>query len=440
MKYTKPIWYFHLKPFSPQDIYWIPFNELSNYEKKHVLYDDEYSDQILSDFDCAFQLLLKGCIRTTPNDIFYKNVNVLPADIYRFIRKYYNKSWIYLIFIWRILLFNNPFMELQAILHTRSIRRSSIFESYFEYDDYDSFIPNVIKAKEKVSIIIPTYNRYNLLKKLLKDLEEQEYSNFEVIIIDQSNPFQDFYYKHLDYRFRVIRQDDPLLWKARNEGVKLSKTNFLLFLDDDSIINSKWIIEHLKCLEYFDIDISAGVSKSIIGAKVPLNYNYFRYSDQIDTGNVLIKKQVFKKCGLFDRQFEKMRLGDGEFGARSYLYGFKNIYNPRAYREHIKASSGGLRAFGHWDAFRTRHFFSPKPVPSVLYFYRKYWGDPAAIYALLISIPLTYSPYKLKTNKSGYLLSMIIFILFFPIVFIQVLLSWKISNKMLSKGAMIEEL
>ena len=45
--------------------------------------------------------------------------------------------------------------------------------------------------------------------------------------------------------------------------------------------------------------------------------------------NVLIKKVVFDKCGLFDRQFEKQRMGDGEFGTRIYLSGFKNISNPK---------------------------------------------------------------------------------------------------------------
>ena len=37
-----------------------------------------------------------------------------------------------------------------------------------------------------------------------------------------------------------------------------------------------------------------GTSISLVGAPVPSNYNYFRWADQLDTGNVLVKRNVFK--------------------------------------------------------------------------------------------------------------------------------------------------
>ena len=54
----------------------------------------------------------------------------------------------------------------------------------------------------------------------------------------------------------------------------------------------------------------------------------------------MIKKKVFEKCSLFDEKFEKMRMGDSEFGVRAYLNGFKNISNPKSYREHLKIAKG----------------------------------------------------------------------------------------------------
>ena len=68
-----------------------------------------------------------------------------------------------------------------------------------------------------------------------------------------------------------------------------------------------------------------------------------------------------------------MRMGDGEFGYRAYINGFKNISNPKAPRIHLKVSSGGLREMGSWDGFRPTKWFAPKPVPSVLYFFSKYF-------------------------------------------------------------------
>ncbi len=440
IQYIKPIWYFSLKPYNKNNIVWVEYDNLTVDQKKIISFDKNYSHIMVSKWDASYQALMKGIVHNSKQALEDFEVNFTAADIYRFTRKYFNQKWIYFILLYRIICLNNPIKELLSYYNTRNIKKINLFRRCYKFDDYACFKSSLIKRKPLVSIILPTLNRYQILGDLLQDLERQTYSNFELIIIDQSLPFDKAFYDRFNIKFHIIKQNEKALWKARNQGIKLSNSNFLLFLDDDSRIKSNWIIEHLKCVDYFKTDISSGISKSIIGAKIPLNYNFFRYSDQIDTGNVLIKKKVFKKCGLFDQQFEKMRLGDGEFGARCYLYGFNNISNPMAYRKHLKASLGGLRTFGHWDAFRSLSLFAPRPVPSVLYFYRKYWGNKAAVYALLITLPLTFSPYRLKTKKLGYLLSIIMFSIFFPLVIIKVLISWKISEKMLKKGPIIEDL
>ena len=227
--------------------------------------------------------------------------------------------------------------------------------------------------KPFVSIVIPTLNRYEYLKDVLEDLEKQEYKNFEVIIVDQSNPYQEDFYKKFNLDIQLIQQTERALWLARNHAIEVSKGKYLLLFDDDSRVAPDWIVNHLKCLDFFKADISSGVSLSAVGAEVPQNYSFFRISDQIDTGNVLLKKQVFRDIGLFDRQFEKQRMGDGEYGLRAYLNGYKNISNPYAGRIHLKVGSGGLREMGSWDAFRPKSLFAPRPIPSVLYLYRKYY-------------------------------------------------------------------
>ena len=132
-------------------------------------------------------------------------------------------------------------------------------------------------------------------------------------------------------------------------------------------------MKHLNCLEYFNSEISAGVSLSKLGAKIPFNYKFYRISDQLDTGNVVLNRNVFKIVGLFDEQFEGMRMGDAEFGLRAYRNGIISISNPEAYRIHLKSNEGGLRKLGSWDAFRPTSFFKPRPIPSVLYYARKFW-------------------------------------------------------------------
>ena len=440
MKYIRPIWYFHLISNDGESVVWTNYNQLSRDEKEVIHYNQDYSSQVLSNWDASYQALMKGIVKKTGNNIQTDEIEILPADIYRFIRKYHKKIWLYLVFFHRLFSLFNPISEFIGLWQTRHVQKYNLFHAHYVYDEYPNYDSSLIKSNPLLSIIIPTYNRYEPLNNLLKDLEEQTYTNFEVILIDQSKPFQKDLYNNFNLRHHIIRQEEPALWKARNRGIKSAKSEYLLFLDDDSRIAPDWILEHLKCLDYFQADISSGVSKSLIGAKIPENYSFFRWSDQLDTGNVLIKKKVFEKCGLFDRQFEKMRMGDGEFGVRAYINGFKNISNPKAPREHLKIAEGGLRDMGHWDAFRPKNIFGSRPVASVLYFWRKYWGNKAAILSCINTMPFSINPYFLKGKLKGYIISIILVLSLFPLLIIQLLRSWSKSSKMIKRGPLIERL
>ena len=439
MKYIRPIWYFHLEPKKSLNV-WVDFEKLSGKALSLIHYDSEYSHPTICSWDASYQALMKGIVKQAGNNIKTDEIELLPADIYRFTRKYNKNIWLYVTFFQRLLFLYNPVGEFIALWQTRKVKYTNLFYTYYDYENYPDFDSPLIKSNFLITIIIPTYNRYESLKRLLKDLEIQSYINFEVIVIDQSHPFQEEFYNEYKLNHLVIRQEKPALWSARNSGIESAKSEYLLFLDDDSRIAPNLILEHLKCLDFFQVDISSGVSISRVGAKVPENYYFFRWSDQMDTGNVLIKKKVFEKCGLFDEQFEKMRMGDSEFGVRSYLNGFKNISNPKASREHLKIAKGGLRDMGHWDAYRSIHIFVPRPIPSVLYLYRKYWGDYAAILKLIQIIPFSLTPYSLKGKKIGYILSFVVLLLLLPVVLIQVIFSWYLSTRMLKTSDRISQI
>ena len=110
-------------------------------------------------------------------------------------------------------------------------------------------LKNPVKSlgnKTKVRIIIPTYNRYNVLYNLLKDLENQTYSDFCVTIIDQSENFNKDFYKNFNINIDLVRQEVPGLWKARNNAILNTTEKVIALLDDDSRINDDWLIEDLE--------------------------------------------------------------------------------------------------------------------------------------------------------------------------------------------------
>jgi glycosyltransferase involved in cell wall biosynthesis len=441
LNYISPTWYFNLLPESRFPGYCVDYDALNEDEKKVIDLDNSYSSSGVSKLDAAYQAWHKGIIKSDPK---YNLISggIIPSlnDEYYFTRKYFKSFWpVYILFL-RLLTFHNPFKELKAFFNSRKSERVNIYDRIYNFTEYSGFQSPLVKSNPFISIIIPTLNRYKYLDDVLKDLEAQEYKNFEVIIIDQSKPYEESFYKNRDLNLNVIRQEETALWLARNKGIKLAKGEYLLFYDDDSRIEKDWIIQHLKTLNFFDADISSGVSLSVVGSAVPFNYSFFRWSDQIDTGNFLIKKEIFYKTGLFDRQFEKQRMGDGEFGLRCYLKGFKNISNPYAKRIHLKVSEGGLRQMGSWDAFRPRKLFSPRPIPSVNYFTRKYFGTTNAVYNLLLNVPPSVIPYRFKRSRLKKAFGSILFILFIPVLLIPVIISWRRATVMLFKRDKIEYL
>ncbi len=431
IKYIQPGNYYGLIHQMPQAIL-----VLTNEQDKKVGYSNATSEKL----DIAYRNLQQGVI---PNLTFarleYQDEIITDVvDNYIFLRKYFSKFQVYWVLILRVLSFHNPINELGGFIKSRKHKRVTLKSE--EYLDYEKFQGNLVKQGPLVSVIIPTLNRYDYLKDVLCDLEQQSYKNFEVIVCDQSEPIDEKFYENWNVNLKLIQQEEKALWLARNRSIKLSKGEYVLLFDDDSRVESNWIESHLKCLDYFNVKISAGVTNTLVGGGLGKKDNYFHLSDVFDTGNAMVHRSVFHSVGLFDRQFEKQRMGDSEFGLRSLLGGFLVVSNPEAKRIHLKVETGGLRQMGSWDAFRPKNLFSPRPIPSVLYLTRKYFGSNGAYLYILKNIPQSYVPYKYKGSKVARLIVMLLLPFWLPIAIIAVLKSWKLASDKLRQGDLIEYL
>ena len=175
----------------------------------------------------------------------------------------------------------------------------------------------------------------------------------------------------------------------------------------------------------------------MVGAPTPQNYSYFRWADQLDTGNTMLKNEVFQRTGLFDTQFEGMRMGDGEFGARAFMNGFRSVSNPKARRFHLKSKDGGLRETSGWDGMRPKKVFLNRDQSLVFYIFIVSIGEINLPFLSLIqTLPTSLGPYRIKGTRLGKLVSLIILLFFFPFVILQVLRAWIISSKMLKNATL----
>lgn len=459
-KYISPNWYYNISTQeSDTNLFFVDYRTLSRTHQEAIDIDSSYSSKDATLCDAALQILQKGIfdVGAQPLTVSYnkdkkakirlfgdkdilinRGVAIInKTDNYRFIRRFYGFSHAVMILAMRLLSLHNPITELTAFLRTNGVKKIPLYKTngFTEYKkEYDTFDSELLKRNPKVSVIIPTLNRYEYLKDVMIDLENQDYKNFEVIVVDQSDSFNEEFYKGWNLDLKYFHQEEKALWLARNFAILRSVGDYIMLYDDDSRVDADWIRQHLKCIDYFKCDISSGVSLSVLGAKIPEDYSYFKWSAQVDTGNVLFPKSMMYDTGMFDRQFEKQRMGDGEFGLRSYLCGKTNISNPYAKRLHLKVQSGGLRQMGAWDAFQNAKLFAPKPIPSVLYLVRKYFGNNSARVLLAFSIPFSLLPYKYKGYNNMKIVSLFLFILFLPIAIIAPLRSWHQASIKLKQG------
>jgi glycosyltransferase involved in cell wall biosynthesis len=440
--YINPIWYFNLIPLRGDRVGTAHPVGIDANDESLITEDATYKTAEARKRDKGLQAWNKGLLPMADLATLQSKVPETPktlVDNYAYIRKYYRKAWVLYILVRRLFNLRNPFAEINAFLKSRSMKPASdAFKPVRTYEDYKSFASPLLMSTPLISVIIPTLNRYEYLRDVLLDLQNQDYKNFEVIIVDQTNNPNKEFYKEFNLRTTLIFQKGKGQWLSRNEAARNCKGNYLLFFDDDSRIEPDWITQHLKALDYFKADISAGVSISKIGDVVPQNYSYFRWADQFDSGNALVKREVFETVGLFDRQFDKMRMGDGEFGLRAYLHGFHSISNPYAQRLHLKVGSGGLRDLGSWDAFKPKSIFSPNPIPSVVYLFRKYFPPAYVRSGLIIGLLPFLIPYRLKHKKSLYPIAIFAGIFLLPLLLIRLNISWRIATKMLREGDKID--
>ena len=137
--------------------------------------------------------------------------------------------------------------------------------------------------KIKISVIIPTFNRNNLLKKSLKSLSEQSLNRneYEVIICDDGsyesavtivkefeNKLNIKYCYHSNKGYRVAL--------ARNEGIYLAKGEICAFIDCGMIVIPEFLENHLKLHKKIIIIIycTFNLVSKILGAVHKYNFYY----------------------------------------------------------------------------------------------------------------------------------------------------------------------
>ncbi|MFA5410934.1 MAG: glycosyltransferase family A protein [Candidatus Omnitrophota bacterium] len=187
------------------------------------------------------------------------------------------------------------------------------------------------------SIIIPTYNRLDLLKRVLFSIENQTlaHDSYEVIIVDDGSKDKtsEFVKKYIENKswVKYIEQRHLGPAKARNTGIKKALGDILVFTDSDCVCDREWLRQITA--PYSENDIIGVVGHTICPGN---NLNPFEHQlPDLDlhrmypTCNISYKKEIILKLGGFDESFKYPHNEDVDLAWRALRCG-NIIYNKEA--------------------------------------------------------------------------------------------------------------
>ncbi len=171
-------------------------------------------------------------------------------------------------------------------------------------------------GRPRISVIIPTHNRAELLDRAIKSVLAQTFEDFELIVVDDASTdgTSEVVAEFDDPRIRYIRlKKNSGAPTARNTGIKKSRGAFIAFLDDDD----EWLPHRLELQvkRFEELDEEVGVvyggfyyvsqqTGKIIGKRMPAHrgwvYRNLLVENFVGSPTLLIRRECFKRAGLFD--------------------------------------------------------------------------------------------------------------------------------------------
>lgn len=194
-----------------------------------------------------------------------------------------------------------------------------------------------MKDEPFVSVVICTRNRARALDELALDsISKLNYSNFEVVIIDDASADNTFaVVDNYKKKFKILKyarnKKQKSLCCVRNIGIKNSNGEIIAFVDDDCMVDKNWLKElvspYLKDKKIM-----------VTGGRI-----YLKKTNEVDNRkgeiwgcNMSFRKKIFDKF-LFDEGLKYSFCHDEiDVIDRIISHGFKTFYNEKAIVWHFK--------------------------------------------------------------------------------------------------------
>ena len=275
----------------------------------------------------------------------------------------------------------------------------------------------------KVSVIIVNYNGKELLEKCLESLFKVEYDNFEVVVVDNNSTDNtvDFLTKNYPSVIIIKLDSNKGFAEPNNIAAKITKGDFLLFLNNDTIVTPNFISEMIKVIKNDDkisicqslllkSDNSIDSSGDFIdelgvvfsSKKIP---NDIEKISSAKGASLLIRKKLFSDLGGFDKKFFAT-FEDVDLGWRTWILGYNVVIVPKSIVYHVGGqtinqlkSKIAFHGFKNQISMKITNFETKLVLKKLIIFFIKYgfrelkiWMD----YSITGTTRLTPTKYEEK--------------------------------------------
>ncbi|WP_435683726.1 glycosyltransferase family 2 protein [Polaribacter sp.] len=183
----------------------------------------------------------------------------------------------------------------------------------------------------KISIVTINYNNYLGLERTLKSVQAQKNATYESVVIDggSNDKSTDVIKNYKSIITSSVSEADNGVYQAMNKGIKIAKGEYLLFLNsgdyfyDDTSLSK--ILKELDGTDLIAFNINMYNSKINIIYKHPEKLSsYYLFDETLAHQSVLIKRDLFKKYGLYDENL--LVVSDWKFFLKAAISGctYKN--------------------------------------------------------------------------------------------------------------------
>jgi glycosyltransferase involved in cell wall biosynthesis len=185
-----------------------------------------------------------------------------------------------------------------------------------------------------VSVVIPTYNRGNVITKTVQNILRQTYTNFELIVVDDgSTDGTDARLASFAEKIRIVRQENSGAARARNRGIEEARGEIIAFQDSDDEWHPTKLARQVALMNRLGASVPCCVCNAI-----------FRSSDGIEP-----EKRTFSIAMLKPSTEEGVWLNPAEVLATRPLFFNQVVAARKSALVEVGGFRPGLKYLEDWD-------------------------------------------------------------------------------------------